>query len=141
MAKLPGQVLHSSALVLLGGVGWRQDGAVRASREQRDRDGVPRLGGESEMELPFAEVHQLCEFGRRHLAAARPHENALSAAFGVEEGGAPDRFLVALVTVHIDEPLRSRLELLGAAGRLVHADGGDPRRADRPGPADLQAGR
>jgi hypothetical protein len=93
------------------------------------------------MELAFAQVHRLCEFGRRHLAAARPHENALSAAFGVEEGGAPDRFLVAFVTVHIDEPLRSRLELLGAAGRLVHADGGDPRRADRPGPADLQAGR
>jgi DNA-binding CsgD family transcriptional regulator/tetratricopeptide (TPR) repeat protein len=55
------------------------------------------LGVESEMELAFAALHQLCApmLGRmQHLPG--PQRDALSAAFGLSAGTAPERFLVGL---------------------------------------------
>src|SRR5580704_12093279 len=57
-------------------------------------------GVESEMELPFAGLHQLC--GRmlgRLGALPGPQREALGVAFGLCPGSAPDRFLVGLAVL------------------------------------------
>ncbi|MEU4097568.1 AAA family ATPase [Streptomyces sp. NPDC026673] len=65
-------------------------------------------GIESEMELPFASLHQLCApmLGRLQELPG-PQRDALSVAFGLREGEAPHRFLVALAVLSL---------LAGAAG-------------------------
>jgi DNA-binding CsgD family transcriptional regulator len=59
---------------------------------------VVRIAGiESEMELAYAGLHQLCTSmlgGMDQLAI--PHRDALQAAFGLQAGPAPDRFMVGL---------------------------------------------
>jgi DNA-binding CsgD family transcriptional regulator/tetratricopeptide (TPR) repeat protein len=60
------------------------------------------VGVESEMELPFAAVQQLCApmLDRlEHLAG--PQREALGVAFGLREGNAPDRFLVSLAVLSL----------------------------------------
>jgi len=59
-------------------------------------------GVESEMELPFAALHQLC--GRMMNHSSRlpgPQRDALDVAFGVRPGGPPDRFLVGLAVLSL----------------------------------------
>src|SRR4051812_41946437 len=60
------------------------------------------VGVESEMELAFAALHQLCapvdNFVDRLPA---PQREALEITFGVRAGPAPDRFLVALATLSL----------------------------------------
>jgi DNA-binding CsgD family transcriptional regulator len=61
---------------------------------------VRAKGIESEMELPFAGLHQLCGpllDGLEQLPA--PQRKALQTAFGLTAGDAPDRFLVGLATL------------------------------------------
>src|SRR4051794_33598438 len=57
-------------------------------------------GVESEMEMPFASLHQLCAPLRdavEHLPP--PQRDALRIAFGLDAGPAPDRFLVGLAVL------------------------------------------
>jgi predicted ATPase len=55
---------------------------------------------ESEMELPFASVHQLCTPLLDRLdCLPGPQRDALGVAFGLREGAAPDRFLVGLAVL------------------------------------------
>jgi DNA-binding CsgD family transcriptional regulator len=69
-------------------------------------------GVESEMELAFAGLHQLCVpmLGRLNQLP-RPQRDALAVAFGIQEGQAPDRFLVGLAVLSLlaataeDQPL------------------------------------
>src|SRR4051812_42709689 len=63
---------------------------------------VRAVGVESEMELPFASLHQLC--GRvlhrlRRLPA--PQRQALEIVFGTTAGAPPDRFLVGLAVLSL----------------------------------------
>jgi hypothetical protein len=61
---------------------------------------VQTAGVESEMELAFAGLHQLCApllAGRRDLP--EPQGDALQVVFGMSSGPAPDRFLVGLATL------------------------------------------
>ena len=54
------------------------------------------------MELPFAGLHHLCApmlAGMRMRPA--PQQQALAVAFGLQEGAAPDRFLVALAVLSL----------------------------------------
>ncbi len=54
-------------------------------------------GAEAEMELAFAGLHQICSpFLDRLGRLPHPQRIALSTAFGLVGGGAPDRFLVGL---------------------------------------------
>src|SRR6185369_15048519 len=54
-------------------------------------------GVQSEMELPFAALHQLCApmLGRLQRLPA-PQRDAVRTAFGMSSGPTPDRFLVGL---------------------------------------------
>src|ERR1700722_5690027 len=57
-------------------------------------------GVESEMELAFASLHLLCApLLDRLTSLPTPQRNALGVAFGLLEGDAPDRFLVALAVL------------------------------------------
>ena len=59
-------------------------------------------GVESEMELPFAGLHQLCGPMLAHLdALPDPQQAALRTAFGLSSDDAPDRFLVALAALSL----------------------------------------
>jgi DNA-binding CsgD family transcriptional regulator len=59
-------------------------------------------GVESEMELPFAALHQLCVPMLTRLdALPQPQQAALRVAFGLSAGDPPDRFLVALATLNL----------------------------------------
>src|SRR5207302_5594243 len=54
----------------------------------------------SEMELPFAALHQLCSPLLGQLGALPgPQRDALGVAFGLSSGSAPDRFLVGLAVL------------------------------------------
>ena len=58
------------------------------------------VGVESEMELPFAGLHQLCGPMLGRLGSlAEPQRRGLSIAFGLASGDNPDRFLVALAAL------------------------------------------
>src|SRR5712692_7568178 len=59
-------------------------------------------GVESEMELPFAALHQLC--GRMLSRLGRlpgPQRDALGVAFGLRSGSAPDHFFVGLAVLSL----------------------------------------
>ena len=59
-------------------------------------------GAESEMELPFAGLHQLCApFLDRLDRLPGPQQGALATAFGLRDGGAPDRFLIGLALLSL----------------------------------------
>ena len=89
------------ALVVRGeaGVGKSAllDYAVGAAAGMR----VARAAGvESEMELAFAGLHLLCSpLLDRLEGLPGPQRDALGVAFGLREGGAPDRFLVGLAVL------------------------------------------
>lgn len=59
-------------------------------------------GVEAEMELPFASLHQLCAPLLDRLdGLPGPQRDALAVAFGLREGAAPNRFLVALAALSL----------------------------------------
>lgn len=68
-------------------------------------------GVESEMELPYAALHQLCTPLLEHLPhLPAPQREAMSVAFGQQTGDTPDRFMVGLAILGLlsgaaDEPL------------------------------------
>jgi DNA-binding CsgD family transcriptional regulator len=73
---------------------------VYAAQAAHDFQVARAEGVESEMELPFAALHQLC--GRMLDRLDRlpgPQRDALGVAFGLRSGGAPDRFLVGLAVL------------------------------------------
>ena len=99
---------HSRALVLLGEPGVGKSALLERLVERAAGCCVARAAGvESEIELAFAGVHQLCapllELADRLPA---PQRDALATAFGLSPGPAPDRFVVGLAV----------LGLLGEAG-------------------------
>jgi DNA-binding CsgD family transcriptional regulator len=58
------------------------------------------VGVQSEMELAFAGLHQLCGSMLDHLDhLPEPQRDALRTAFGISAGSAPDRFMVGLAVL------------------------------------------
>jgi hypothetical protein len=80
---------------------------------------VRAVGVESEMELAFAGLHQLCApiLDRLDRLPA-PQRGALAITFGLSDGPAPDRFLVGLRGV-VPEIAQALLEVVA---RQVRAD-------------------
>src|ERR1700730_1498801 len=93
----------SGVLVLRGEAGIGKTALLDYAGETASGCRVARVTGvESEMELSFAGVHQLCVqmlHGLDHLPG--PQRDALSAALGLTAGAAPDRFLVGLAVLSL----------------------------------------
>ena len=94
---------QSAVLVVRGEAGIGKTALLRYLTGQAPDFTVARaVGVESEMELAFAGLHQLCVpmLGRLGSLAA-PQRRALSVAFGLAAGDNPDRFLVALAALSL----------------------------------------
>src|SRR5215813_13081056 len=89
------------ALVVRGEAGVGKSALLEHMAEAAADMRVARAAGaESEMELAFAGVHQLCApLLDRLEGLPGPQRAALGIAFGLREGGAPDRFLVGLAVL------------------------------------------
>ncbi|MFB4285194.1 helix-turn-helix transcriptional regulator [Nonomuraea sp. MTCD27] len=89
------------ALVLRGEAGVGKSALLGHVVEAAADIRVARAAGvESEMELAFAGLHLLCApLLHRLERLPGPQRHALEAAFGLREGGAPDRFLVGLAVL------------------------------------------
>jgi DNA-binding CsgD family transcriptional regulator len=89
---------HSGVVVLRGEAGIGKTALLEYAAKRADGCRVARaVGVESEMELPFAGLHQLCApllAGLERLPP--PQRDALGTAFGLASGARPDRFLVGL---------------------------------------------
>jgi tetratricopeptide (TPR) repeat protein len=132
---------RSAVLVVWGeaGVGKTAllDYAVESAPDLRS---VRAAGVESEMELAFAGLHQLCGPMLDRLGRLPgPQRDALRIAFGLEAGPAPDRFLVGLAVLRLlseaaeDRPLvcvvddvqwldRASVQVLAFAARRLLAE-------------------
>jgi DNA-binding CsgD family transcriptional regulator len=92
---------ESRALVLHGDPGAGKTALLEYLAGRADSCRVLRAAGvQSEMEFPFAALHQLCAplLARRERLPG-PQCGALQTAFGMKAGPAPDRFLVALAAL------------------------------------------
>ena len=104
---------HSRALVVRGEAGIGKTALFGYAADTAPDFQMARAEGvESEMELPFAGLHQLC--GRmlnRSSSLPGPQRDALGVAFGLRSGTAPGRFLVGLAILTLlsdvaaDQPL------------------------------------
>src|SRR5919107_2041055 len=94
---------QSAVLVVRGEAGVGKTALLHYCARQASGFRVARIAGvESEMELPFAGLHQLCApmLGRLD-ALPEPQAAALRVALGLSSGAAPDRFLVALAALSL----------------------------------------
>jgi DNA-binding CsgD family transcriptional regulator len=131
----------SQALVLRGEPGVGKSALLQYLVQGASRCSVTRaIGVESEMELAFAGLHQVCaQVGDRLERLPGPQRDALGAALGLRDGGAPDRFLVGLAVLNLlsdmaeDRPLlcivddaqwldRASAETLAFVGRRLGAE-------------------
>src|SRR5262245_15697203 len=132
---------RSRVLVLRGDAGIGKSALLRyLSDRASGRHVATAVGVESEMELPFSSVHQLCAPMLDHLdALPAPQRDALTTVFGLSSGPAPDRFLVALAVLTLfaevaeHQPLlcvvddaqwldQSSAQILGFVARRLHAE-------------------
>jgi hypothetical protein len=132
---------ESRALVVRGDPGVGKTMLLDYLAGRADGCRVARAAGvQSEMELAFAGVHQLCapmlsRAGRLPV----PQRDALRTAFGIAEGPPPDRFFVGLAVLSLlseaagERPLiclvddeqwldRASAQALGVAARRLAAD-------------------
>src|SRR5882672_6709741 len=92
-----------SALVLRGEPGIGKTALLEYAIESAPGFRVARaVGVESEMELPFAALQQLCAPMLDRLEGLpSPQRDALGVAFGLSAGEAPSRFLVGLAVLSL----------------------------------------
>ncbi|MEU0075851.1 AAA family ATPase [Streptomyces sp. NPDC006332] len=93
---------RSGVLVLRGEAGIGKTALLRYLLDRAGCRTVRVAGIQSEMELSYAGLHQLCApllAGLDHLP--QPQRDALGTAFGLRAGHAPDRFLVGLATLSL----------------------------------------
>ena len=92
---------ESRALVLVGEPGAGKTALLDHLAGRASGCGVARVAGvQSEMELAFAGLQQLCKPLLDHLdRLPGPQREALRTAFGLSAGPVPDRFLVGLAVV------------------------------------------
>jgi DNA-binding CsgD family transcriptional regulator len=94
---------HSGVLVVRGEAGVGKSALLEYAREAASEFRVTQAAGvESEMELPFAGLHQLCATLLDRLdRLPPPQRDALGTAFGLTSGTRPDRFLVGLASLSL----------------------------------------
>src|ERR1700751_287617 len=132
---------ESRAIVLSGEAGVGKTALLDYVAEQASDCHVVRAAGvQSEMELPFAALHQVCAPALGNLERLPvPQRDALRIAFGLTGGSAPDRFLVGLAVLSLladvaeQQPLvclvddeqwldRSSAQVLGFGARRLVAE-------------------
>lgn len=131
----------SRALVLRGEAGVGKSALLRylSDRAAAWRK-VTTAGIESEMELAYSGLHQLCAPMLDHLASLpTPQRQALETVFGMSAGPAPDRFLVGLAALTLiaeaaeQQPLlclvddaqwldQGSAQIVGFVARRLHAE-------------------
>jgi DNA-binding CsgD family transcriptional regulator/tetratricopeptide (TPR) repeat protein len=91
----------SRALVLRGEAGIGKTALLDHLVTRAASSRIERAAGvESEMELPFAGLHQLCaRLIDRMDALPEPQQDALATTFGLSRGAVPDRLLVGLAVL------------------------------------------
>ena len=94
---------QSRVLVVSGEPGVGKTALVESAISSASGFGVMRaVGVESEMELAFSALQQLCAPMLDRLdRLPAPQQDALSVAFGLRAGDAPDRFLVGLAVLSL----------------------------------------
>ena len=103
----------SGVLVVRGEVGVGKTALLDYLEAKASDSRIVRTAGvESEMELPFAALHQICApFLDRRASLPAPQFDALSTAFGLTAGNSPDRFMIGLAVLSLlsdvvdDQPL------------------------------------
>jgi DNA-binding CsgD family transcriptional regulator len=132
---------RSAVLVVRGEPGVGKSALLDYAVASAPELGCARAAGvESEMELAFAGLHQLCGPMLDRLGRLPgPRRDALRIAFGLESGPAPDRFLVGLAVLSLlseaagDRPLvcvvddvqwldRASVQVLAFAARRLLAE-------------------
>ena len=92
---------ESAALVMRGEAGIGKTALMHYCARQASGCRVAQIAGvQSELQMPFAALHQLCEplLGFRD-ALPDPQRQALRVAFGMASGAPPDRFVVGLAAL------------------------------------------
>ncbi len=94
---------QSSVLVLRGEAGVGKTALLDYVAEQASGCRIVRVVGvQSEMELAYSGLHQLCAVMLDRVAGLPgPQRDALRAAFGLQEGGTPERFAVAVAILSL----------------------------------------
>jgi DNA-binding CsgD family transcriptional regulator len=105
---------HSGALVVRGEPGIGKSALLAYALDASSGLRVTRASGvESEMELAFAGLHQLCASvldGLERLPS--PQQEALETAFGLSPGAPPDRFFVGLAVLNLLSDMAAEQPLL-----------------------------
>src|SRR5436305_7941511 len=94
---------ESSVLVVRGEAGVGKSALLEYVAERASGCRLVRVAGvQSEMELAFAGLHQLCAPMLARMGdLPGPQRDALRVAFGLHDGAAPNRFLVALAVLSL----------------------------------------
>src|SRR6201988_611119 len=94
---------ESRAVVLSGEAGVGKTALLDYVAEELSDCRIARAAGvQSEMELPFAALHQLCAPMLDNIQRLpEPQRDALRTAFGMSSGAAPDRFLLGLAVLSL----------------------------------------
>ena len=95
---------HSGSLVVRGEAGIGKTALLEHFRRAAASDFrvESSTGIEAEMQFAFAGLHQLCAPMLNRLdALPEPQQVALEVAFGSRYGSTPDKFLIALATLHL----------------------------------------
>jgi hypothetical protein len=112
-------------LAIRGEAGMGKTALLRLAAGQASGFRVVQIAGvESEMELPFAGLHQLCVPLLGRLGALpQPQQDALRVAFRLASGAAPDRFLVGLAALSLLAEVAEAQPLLCLVDDLQWLDG------------------
>src|SRR5215472_12194705 len=115
---------QSSVLVIRGEAGVGKTALLRYAAEQASGFRVAQLAGvESEMELAYAALHQLCAPMLGQLdVLPEPQQVALRVALGLASGDPPDPFLVALGTLGLMSAVAGERPLLCVVDDLQWLD-------------------
>jgi DNA-binding CsgD family transcriptional regulator len=108
------QAGESRVLVLRGDPGVGKTALLEYLVDRASRCRVARAAGvQSEMELAFAGLHQLCAPMLEHLDnLPPPQQDALRTVFGLNAGPAPGRFLVGLGVLSLLSEVAGKLPLI-----------------------------
>jgi hypothetical protein len=105
---------QSAVLVLRGEPGIGKTALLDYAADRAAGFQVVRaVGAESEMELPFASLHQLCGPMLSGLGQLPPPQHdAIGTAFGLSSGAQPDRFLIGLAVLTLLSDIAEERPLL-----------------------------